>query len=548
MSSSPNKPPPSKPPRLRKTVSVPYETSDSSSTTPQQQQVARLNLISALKRAGAQAQCQPQSHLSQPEPHVQQYESESQPFQSESQLSQSSSDSHSSSTANVTIDSSGMTMEQLPPVNNNNDILPDNERDIILPSSEPKKIPLLPPTISTNIPAKPKPPPSSHKPTQKTVDSESSDDDTFILHDSTAAKVSPSNTKKPLLPPNKPRAISSPATVTKHTPSPPQKRLHRSESSDESPPNRFKPLQMPRTKSHDEHVIAPEEFVKVPIDISGCDNNQEDDGVGRRNSNTIETNMIPISPSSTSSGIPEDSVIENPSPNFSESRDTTPSCIVTNERGDPVMGSPSPNDDVKEDTDGGAVSRPIPQKEQLKKPRHVNQPKIIRKNDTSWIKRKTDESSPPTSPSILPAPPPSILPAPPPQSTSKSLSKKSSSSPYRSIAILPDKPQSFSSSDLLLDTSKPKIGPSGQYYPPAVRLKTPEPQEQNRTSDLALRKTQSNERIFTVQKEKTDDEEFKKKNDVPSRFKKTRRSSSFSGDKKNHVRPVSMMSDVVSLL
>ena len=504
--SSPTKPPPLKPPRIPRTVSVPIdpvtiESNSTITTQQQQQQAARINLTNALKKAKAREQT----------------------LSTVTRDSNSSSESNGESPINRTNKSdSKITLKSNDIISSNNE-----ERHRIASSSEQKKSPILPRFNGSSIPLKPKPPPSLNKPSQDTInDQDSSDDETFALPESSS--LTNTTHKRPLLPPAKPRSTTVPAPSFNKNLIPLQKNTNRSVSTENSPPSKFKPL--PRSKSHDNRVIAPEEIVKMTVDISELENSAFEDETNIVHNN-LETNTIPISPSSVSSGIPDDS--ENPSPNFTESRDTTPSCIITSEKDECIdtidHRSPSPNI-VKEETDGGQISRPAPPpQKQPKKISGANQRRVVLKDSTSWITKKNNHPSPPSSPKSL------LTPTVPPV-------KKTSNPhrPYRSIAILPDKLSSNGSSDLLQDTSKPLIGPSGQYYPPAIRSRTPDCQERTKVSDLSMRKTQSNERLLAIQRD--DDDEFNKKNDIPKRYKITRRSSSFSGNQK--IRPASMMDQV----
>ena len=546
--SSPIKNPPLKPPRIRKTVSVPYDVTPEPS--PQDRHhVAKVNLISALKRADARER--------------------------------SSANSDNCSKSHDTLNEIGSTNVEShdEPTTVDNDV-------------QPSKSPNLPhndtvPTI-IGVPAKPSPPLSSTKPTSVSTLSQEScdddDDDAFDLQSSDAtSKSSPQeNNKRPLLPPNKSRATTFPSKLS---PSPKQKRTHRSESTDDSPSRRPMPPPIPRTKSHgehvigsdvvakqpvvpqsspqtkshdehvigsdvvakqpiipppqakshDKHVIAPEDVRQLPVDITKPEGNSFDQEEVNDGMNNVETNTIPVSPTSTSSGgITENTVMYSTSPTLSDRQDNnvTSDSDISNTR-----VSPS-NETANDCTDGGIPSRPVTTTH--KKQTH-KKPTVMRKNDSSWIKQKNQDDT-----TSVPNPTPLVT----TPSVAPSTTPPKKIAPYRSITILPDKKPVFSSSSLLNDTSKPVVGPSGQYYPPAVRTKTPEPRDLTRVDNLVLRKTHSNDRVLVVNKGEKEEEERGKASEMsgkkPRRFMKTRRSSSFNGE--NKLRPVSMMDSVVSIV
>lgn len=404
------------------------------------------------------------------------------------------------------------------------------------------------------LPQKPNPPPVCVKPPTE--------------QENTKPKTPPQQTKKPLLPPVDPpmyknRTISQPAPPTSSSnhlsPSPTTQKkrfMNRSESSDDRSPTKSKP----RAKSHDDHVIAPEDIPKVPVVVDigssvSSDPFEEEEDSGVTHGNII----LPVSPTSTTSDAPDESIPGDVSPVFMEGKDSEPPPVGTVETSKPHVETSVPVE-KDEETDGGKV-KPTSAAVTSSKPR-VTKPaagkgtrsKTSLKDDTSWIKSKKDDTTTPTAPTAQ-ATPISATPTTTATNTTSTSSNKKKVTPYRSIAILPDKPSSISASELLQDTSKPLIGPSGQYYPPAVRTRTPEPQtHQNTTSGLGMRKVKSNDKVLSTTVEgkgtttttpsSNDDELFKQKNDIPKRFKMTRRSSSFT-DKKT--RPVSMMDDVVRM-
>lgn len=379
------------------------------------------------------------------------------------------------------------------------------------------------------------------------------------------ASKTPPQKKQPLLPPaapptHKTRTVSQPGPITststnRLSPIPTQKR--RSESSDDRTPSLSKPGSiLPRTKSHDDHVIAPEDAMRIPmVDIRssiGSDPFEEDSG-------TVHGNIIPVSPTSTSSGIPDDPLPEDNSPVFGGNKESisVPEPCSTgttsdNHKGEGMFQVPT----ITEDTDGEkATSQPVKARNDkpINKAGKGTRSKTSLKDDTSWIKSKKEDSTPPTSPTAQAMPTAQATPTPAPTTSSATTSSnKKTITPYRSISILPDKPATISPTELLQNTSKPLIGPSGQYYPPAVRTKTPDSQAQSTgvsSSSIGMRKVKSNERVLSTKMEdkvvspSNDEEAFKQKNNIPKRFKMTRRSNSFTGDKK--IRPVSMMDDVV---
>ena len=520
MSNSPGKPAPSKPPRVKKTVSVPYDVSytDITKSPPHKQDTppkssssfsssniqkpsAAAKVIMALKMASEREKAN---------------------------LGTRSSVGVQGSTSSVPQDSIDTADRDTVPVSDN-----IGERNTTSTPSETKKTPLLPPSIA--IPSKPKPPPVSGNTIKEELGrTEVSDDndDAFEQPSPSPKQVYRSpKSRNQLLLPDKARAVSLVIPNDNHTPSPPHKRTCRSESHDVPPPisSSKKPLPLPRTKSHDPHVIAPEDPSNPPLDISSSDStvSEEDAGLGLVQC-SIEPKAIPISPSSTSSGIPEDPTIENPSPYSTESRGTTPSGLTSSEifADDVKTDSQLSSNPMTEETDGRVVAKPFGRP----RPKKPAQRRVLLKEETSWIKKGNDEPSPPPSPSKPPLH----------SSISTSDTKPSMSKParpYRSVAILPDK--QVSTSSLLKDTSKPVVGPSGIYYPPAVKEKSPDPLEQVKGSELSLRKTQSNELINVVNKKEDIASEENQK--IPKRFK---RSSSFNGEKK--LRPVSLMNGAVS--
>ncbi len=518
--SSPTKSPPLKPPRIQRTVSVPTDPSSVSSSPEtiriqEQQCAAKMNIMNALNKAKAR----------------------------ERSLSKLTSDGNSSNESNG--GSPPITIKTDPTTTIESIITEDNSAS----PYQQKKNPIIPHSNGSSfVPVKPKPPPSYNKPLQENQDI--SDDETCALPIEPSSPSPLTPPKRPLLPPSKPRATTSPTSSSDNsTPSPLQKHTRRSVSIDTpSPPNRLKPLPIPKSKSHDkivDCVIGPEEIVKMTVDMSEESEENTFEEEASIVNNNIETNTIPVSPSSISSGpVPDDNNADNPSPNMTESNrvdGTTSSCII--ERDEVCTNrSLSPNDNVSEETDGGQITCPVQQPQKPKKTLGSNQRRVVLKDSSSWIKKKNNDPSPTNSlPPSIATPPTVTPPIVPPSTVTPSKTTSNPHRPYRSIAILPDKPPSFSATVLLQDTSKPLIGPNGQYYPPAMRSRTPDCLDSTRVSDLAMRKTQSNEKLLVIQK---DDEEFNRKNDVPKRFKKTRRSSSFNGEQK--IRPVSMMDHIVS--
>ncbi|XP_003388654.1 PREDICTED: DENN domain-containing protein 2A-like [Amphimedon queenslandica] len=150
--------------------------------------------------------------------------------------------------------------------------------------------------------------------------------------------------------------------------------------------------------------------------------------------------------------------------------------------------------------------------------------KVNIKGDDSWIQRKTNQSESPPMSKVLSGSSERVSP-----STEKKGLTASLSVPYRSHAIIsPGTKRQSTTEALLKDKSKPVVGPSGEYYPPAVRSITPEPF-----------KGSSDTRI----KEEEEEEEEEERDSLKGikRFAKYRRSNSFSGDADKRLRPVSMV-------
>ena len=183
-----------------------------------------------------------------------------------------------------------------------------------------------------------------------------------------------------------------------------------------------------------------------------------------------------------------------------------------------------------EETDGlklGSKKKPTPIITIPPKPLLPSKPgtklhKVNIKGDDSWIQRKTDKSESPPMSRVLSGSSERVSSSPEKKGLTTSLSV-----PYRSHTIISSGTKRQSSTDALLrDKSKPVIGPSGEYYPPAVRSITPEPF-----------KGGSDTRI----KEEEEEEEERDSLKGIKRFAKYRRSNSFSGDADKRLRPVSML-------
>ena len=400
-----------------------------------------------------------------------------------------------------------------------------------------RKYPMLPPNrVSSAVPIKPRSP--SRLPSQKEDEIED------VFSDSSSKPLplprtkSPSSpNKKPLLPPT--NSINQSSLISSK-PIPPPKLFSMSGSdecrtqseSQDFPPTSQKPIPLPRKKVLDNHMIAPEESHNPLIVDNGIHSNNtntliDEEEAGLEMEHNVNSNLIPVSPSSISSGIPEDSP-DILSPNFSESRGTTPSCILTNDSTHEEVDS-TLSTDTQDEIDGGIckTSRPpeIQKHATPKKPQASwNQPKVVLKDPNFWIQKSRGEHTPPTSPKdYIDGPSPSTF------------SQIPQPVPFRSNAILPEKRSTVMNS-LLIDLTKPVIGPSGQYFPPAVRSMTPDPRD-HLTVSMPIRKTHSNERILVVNEE----ESFVPSDNIPSRYKKTRRSRSFSEQK---LRPISMMDNI----
>ena len=402
-----------------------------------------------------------------------------------------------------------------------------------------RKYPMLPPNrVSSTVPIKPRSP--SRLPSQKEdeiedVFSESPSKPLPLPRTKSPTCTSPS--KKPLLPPTK--SINQSSLISsKPIPPPKPFSMHGSEEyrtqseSQDFPSTSQKPIPLPRKKVLENHIISPEESHNPLIVDNGIHSNNtntliDEEEAGLEMEHNVNSNLIPVSPSSISSGIPEDSP-DILSPNFSESRGTTPSCILTNDSTHEEVDS-TLSTDTQDEIDGGMCKNSRPPeiqkhtcKETPKKPQASwNQPKIVLKDSNFWI-QKSRGDTPPTSPKDN-----SGCPSP---STFTKIPQ-----PYRSNAILPEKRSTVMNS-LLDDLSKPVIGPSGQYFPPAVRSITPDPRD-HLTVSMPIRKTHSNERILVANKE----ENFMPGDNIPSRYKKTRRSRSFNEQK---LRPISMMDNI----
>ena len=315
-------------------------------------------------------------------------------------------------------------------------------------------------------------------------------------------------TKIPILPPGK----STFKTLPKR-PDPPSKTLSRTKSEDstltQTASNSYqKPLPLPPQKSHKNVKISPEEN---PKPVSNVINTNLQEDVIEHLSNHHESTQIPVSPSSVSSGVPEDE-----GEVFScDSRQTTPSCITFSESiFNELENRPETAND---ETDGGQPPQQANKQPRPPIPPRVgqNQPKLKLKGDDSWIQRK--QLSPPASPNqFLTSSTPAI-----------------SSQPYRSHHIL-NVPENKQRHDILANKSKAMIGSSGVYYPPAVRSMTPEPLNNVERDDSSEDAAEEKDK-FSVP-------------EVPHRYKKTRRSNSFGGTSGQKVRPTSMIEDVVSLI
>ena len=314
-------------------------------------------------------------------------------------------------------------------------------------------------------------------------------------------------TKIPILPPGK----STFKTFPKR-PDPPPKNLSRTKSEDSSftqTTSNSKPLPLPPQKSYKNIKISPEESPK-PV-LNGINTNLQDDVIEHL-SNHHESTQIPVSPSSVSSGVPEDE-----GEVFScDSRQTTPSCITFSES---IFNEGLENrlEASNDETDGG---QPLQQTNKQPRPPNPprfgqNQPKLKLKGDDSWIQKR--QLSPPASPNQ-----PLISSTPP-----------ISSQPYRSHRIL-NVPENQQGHDILANKSKAMIGSSGLYYHPTVRSITPEPLNNVERDDSSEDATEEKDEVSGLQ--------------VPHRFKKTRRSNSFHGTSGHKVRPTSMIEDVVSLI
>ena len=164
-----------------------------------------------------------------------------------------------------------------------------------------------------------------------------------------------------------------------------------------------------------------------------------------------------------------------------------------------------------------------------KKPRsRQNYTPVKLRMDDSWINRSKQPTTTDPPLALLPTKP---IPAPRerlPQSASTTQLPSSAQrhAPYRSTPILPQ--TSIKPPDPLSDLSKPFITSSGQYLPPG-RPVTPD------VTSSGLKSPGESERKEDVVKEDPK---------ALSRFKKTRRSSSFSDT--SRPRPISMMIDAVS--
>ena len=380
-----------------------------------------------------------------------------------------------------------------------------------------KKEPLIPPSFKSKSAT---PSLSSHREEENDKTSSSSNETTKY-----------SSSKKPLLPPGK-NLLSKP-----HPPL--QKSLNRTASSETScaPPKRG--LKLARHQSHDGHMmVAPEEKSRPVL----YNDQQFETDPTEECCLPLVTTVVPISPSSVSSGIPEDEH-ELVSPNFANdnSRRTTPSCITYSEPvSDETMDRGGVSALPRDETDSGNAQKLTPPKASSKSPRPgINQPKVKVKNDNSWIqKRQRDEEKEEeielsNSPSHKPL---SSSKSSPMHSAALSASA-SPPIPYRSHAILNSSlaDKRLSTTEFLMkEKFKPMIGLSGEYYPPAVRSITPEP---SHIIDKELTPPSSgsgsNGSKLSVPK-------------VPMRYQKERRSNSFTGSLDGKLRPVSMIDDVVS--
>lgn len=313
-------------------------------------------------------------------------------------------------------------------------------------------------------------------------------------------------TKIPMLPPDKPTFKTPPKR-----PDPPPKILSRTKS-DNSPLTQTtsnlyqKPLPLPPQKSH---KISPEESPK-PV-INDLNTKLQEDGIEHL-SNHHESTQIPISPSSVSSGVPED---EGEALSC-DSRQTTPSCITFSES---IFNEGLENrlEASSDEIDGGQPPQQTNKQPHPPLPSRIgqNQPKLKLKSDDWWIQK--GQLSPPTSPNQ-----PLTSSTPP-----------ISSQPYRSHHII-NGPQNRQSSDILANKSKATIGSSGIYYPPAVRSITPEPFSNAERNDSSEDNVEEKDEVPVLK--------------VPNRYQKTRRSNSFNGTSGHKIRPTSMIEDVVSLI
>ena len=316
-------------------------------------------------------------------------------------------------------------------------------------------------------------------------------------------------TKMPILPPDKPTFKTPPKR-----PDPPPKILSRTKS-DNSPftqttSNSYqKPLPLPPQKSHKNHKISPEESPK-PV-LNDINTKLQEDTIEYL-SNHHESTQIPISPSSVSSGVPED---EGEALSC-DSRQTTPSCITFSES---IFNEGLENrpEAASDEIDGGQPPQQTNKQPHPPLPSRSgqNQPKLKLKSDDWWIQKR--QLSPPTSPNQ-----PLTSSTPP-----------ISSQPYRSHHII-NVPENRQSSDIIANKSKATIGSSGIYYPPAVRSITPEPFSNVERDDSSEDNVEEKDKVPVLK--------------VPNRYQKTRRSNSFNGTSGHKVRPTSMIEDVVSLI
>ena len=364
------------------------------------------------------------------------------------------------------------------------------------------------PSQSPRVPSSPKPIPFRPKRRGTTGDNDES-----LFEGSPVPSSVGSSSKLPLSPPKKDKK---------------KEKKERKESLSSSGSIGKKPLLPPSLK------VAPPRLPSLPRpllpahSLSTSEQSQEDHVTPKESATSDDNDANERSKFTFSSTETDESSLP------SDSAQTTPTKltsggVVTDETMDRGGESAS-----LEETDGlklGNKKKPTPittpPKPLLPSKPGTKLPKVKVKGDDSWIQRKTNQSEPPPISRGLSQSSDQVSPSP-----EKKGLKTSLSVPYRSHAIISPGTKRQSSTDALLrDKSKPMIGPSGEYYPPAVRSITPEPFKTSNDNEI---------------KEEEEEEEMKDSLKGIRRFAKNRRSNSFSGNADKKVRPVSVMSPSVS--